>query len=435
MVPTPRLVRFLTFGSALWLLWLAFPAGWLAGAAYLLLLGALCIAEYRALPSASAFEFDRDFGRFALGSLTDVRVTVRNTSKRFVELNARDELPAGLEQAAPIPELHLAGKTECEFVYQVRPMRRGRYQLKTMAVRIRGRRALIEKQVRIPVPAEVRVYPRFSAADEVHLLARISQRDEDVRRPRRVHGRGTDFESLSPYYPGEDLRLIDWKVSAKRGHLITRNLQTERGQQVSVMIDSGRLMALRIGEYSRFEHALNATVMLSYVAQKRGDAIAVSTFSDHVESFVPPTRGILIMPRVLDALSTAEVKQVESDYWQVVGQIMDRLKRRSLLIMITDVLDRAGSTGLLMNLTRAAARHLVLCVVLTEPLIAELANSEPATIQEAYIKAAACHLKLQRQLALDDMRSRGILTLETAPQKLTVQLISRYLEIRKANLQ
>ena len=160
MVPTPRLVRFLTFGSALWLLWLAFPAGWLAGAAYLLLLGALCIAEYRALPSASAFEFDRDFGRFALGSLTDVRVTVRNTSKRFVELNARDELPAGLEQAAPIPELHLAGKTECEFVYQVRPMRRGRYQLKTMAVRIRGRRALIEKQVRIPVPAEVRVYPR-----------------------------------------------------------------------------------------------------------------------------------------------------------------------------------------------------------------------------------------------------------------------------------
>src|SRR3989442_14078998 len=116
MVPTPRLVRFLTFGSALWLLWLAFPAGWLAGAAYLLLLGVLCIAEYRALPFASAFEFDRDFGRFALGSVTDVWVTVRNTSKRFLELNARGGLPAGLQQVAPIPELHLASKTASEFV-------------------------------------------------------------------------------------------------------------------------------------------------------------------------------------------------------------------------------------------------------------------------------------------------------------------------------
>jgi uncharacterized protein (DUF58 family) len=126
---------------------------------------------------------------------------------------------------------------------------------------------------------------------------------------------------------------------------------------------------------------------------------------------------------------------VESDYWQVVGQVMDKLKRRSLLIMMTDVLDAAGSAGLLLNLTRAASRHLVLCVVLTEPKIAEIAASEPKSLEETYLKAAAAHLKLQRQLALEMMRSRGILTLEASPESLTVQLIRRYLEIRKANLQ
>jgi uncharacterized protein (DUF58 family) len=194
-------------------------------------------------------------------------------------------------------------------------------------------------------------------------------------------------------------------------------------------------MALKIGDFSRFEHALNATVMLSYVAQKRGDSVAVATFSDRVESFVPPLRGTSIMPRVLDSLSTVEVKQVESDYWQVVGQVMDKLKRRSLLIMMADVLDPAGSAGLLLNLTRAASRHLVLCVVLTEPAIAGIADSTPGTIHETYLKAAASHLKLQRQLALDKMRSRGILILEASPEKLNVQLIRRYLEIRKANLQ
>jgi uncharacterized protein (DUF58 family) len=175
--------------------------------------------------------------------------------------------------------------------------------------------------------------------------------------------------------------------------------------------------------------------MLSYVAQKRGDAIAVSTFSDRVESFVPPTRGTLIMPRVLDSLSTVEVRQVESDYWQVVAQMMDKLKRRSLLIMMTDVLDAAGSAGLLLNLTRAVSRHLVLCVVLTEPAIAGIADSDPASVDETYLKAAAATVKLQRQLALEKMRNRGILTLEASPDNLTVQLIRRYLEIRKANLQ
>jgi len=436
MIATTRLVRFIALGSPLWLLSIVFPgAGWVTAATYLVMLAAVCIVDYRSVSDATVVEIERELGRFSLGIATDVRMRVRNRSKRFLQISARDELPAGLEQIEPIPAMHLAGQSEGESVYQIRALRRGRYRIGNLALRVRRPGAFIERQLRISLPADIRVYPRFSTADEYRLLARISQTDEDVRRPRRVHGRGTDFESLSNYYPGEDLRMVDWKISAKRGHLVTRNLQTERGQQISIMIDAGRLMALKIAEFSRFEHALNAAVMLSYVAQKRGDAMAVSTFSDRVESFVPPTRGTSIMPRVLESLSTVEVKQVESDYWQVVGQVMDKLKRRSLLIMITDVLDAAGSAGLLLNLTRAASRHLVLCVVLTEPRIAEVAESEPRTIDGAYLKAAASHVKLQRQLALDKMRSHGIMTLEATPKQLTIQLIRRYLEIRKANLQ
>ncbi|HEY2382384.1 MAG TPA: DUF58 domain-containing protein [Terriglobia bacterium] len=398
-------------------------------------LAVVSLMDYRSVPDGGAFEIDRDFGRFSLGAATDVRILLRNRSKASLRVVMRDELPPGLEQLTAIPELQLAGNTECEFAYQIKALKRGRYQLSSLAARIGRRGALMEKQVRIASAAEVRVYPRFSTTGESHLIARISRLDDDVRRPRRVRGHGTDFESLSTYYSGDDPRMIDWKISAKRGYLITRNLQTERGQQISVMIDAGRLMASRIGDRSRFEHALSATVMLSYVAQKRGDAIAVSTFSDRIESFVPPSRGTSIMPRVLDSLSVVEVKQVESDYWQVVAQMMDKLKRRSLLIMMTDVLDAAGSAGLLLNLTRATSRHLVLCVVLTEPAIGAIAESAPGTVDETYLKAAAASLKLQRQIALEKMRNKGILTLEAAPEALTVQLIRRYLEIRKANLQ
>ena len=435
MVPTFRLVQLIALGSPLWLLSAAFPAGWLVGVAYLALLGVVAVAHYRAIPGPAAFDVARDFGRFSLGAVTDVRVLVTNRSPRVLDVSVRDELPAALLQVTPIPGLRLAAKAQGECAYQVRARRRGRYRLEDVVVRARRPGALMARQLRIPATVDVRVYPRFATAHEYHLLPRIKERDEDARRPRRVHGRGTDFESLSNYYPGEDLRMVDWKISAKRGHLITRNLQTERGQQISVMIDGGRLMALKIGEFSRFEYALNAAVMLSYVAQKRGDAIAVSTFSDRVESFVPPTRGTAVMPRVLDSLCAVQVRQVESDYWQVVGQVLDRLKRRSLLIMMTDLLDAAGSAGVMTNLARGASRHLVLCVVLTEPRIADIAEAEPRTARETYLKAAAAHLRLQRELALEKMRDRGISTLEASPEQLTIRLIRRYLEIRKANLQ
>jgi uncharacterized protein (DUF58 family) len=435
MVPTMRLVQLIALGSPLWVLGILFPMGWLAGMFYLVFLVLVCLNDYRSAPDNRAFDVRREYGRFSLGAVSNIRIVLTSRSYRTLHVAAKDELPLGLERVSRIEPIDIPPRYEYTTSYDVRAVRRGRFKIGGMVLRVGRPGALMERQVTLAVEEHIRVYPRFAKADEYRLLARINQQDEAVRRPRRTRGRGTDFESLSTYNPGDDLRTVDWKISAKRGALISKNLQTEKGQQISVLIDGGRLMAEKIGELSRYEYALNAAVMLSYVGQKRGDSVAVATFSDRIESFVPPVRGAAIMQRVLESLCTVEVRQVESDYWQVVGQVMSRLKRRSLVVMMTDVLDPAGSLGLMTNLTRAASRHLVLCVVLVEPRIAALAESEAKTAHETYVKAAACHMLLQRQLALEKMRNRGILVLESAPEQLTIQLIRRYLEIRKANLQ
>jgi uncharacterized protein (DUF58 family) len=435
MVPTVRLVRFIALGSPVWLLWIAFPMGWLGGALYLAVLAVVCVNDYLFVPDARSFEVRREYGRFSLGATTSIRIVLTNNSGKLLHITAKDELPAALESVAGIESINVPGRFAYETTYDVRAIKRGRFKLGGMVLRVGRPGGLMARDLIVPEEETITIYPRFATSDEYRLLARINQQDESVRRPRRTHGRGTDFESLSNYNPGDDLRSVDWKVSAKRGFLISKNLQTEKGQQISVLIDSGRLMSEKIGMLSRFEHALNAAVMLSYVGQKRGDTVAMATFSDRIESFVPPVRGAAIMRRVLESLSSVEVRQVESDYWQVVGQVMSRLKRRSLVVMMTDVLDSAGSLGLMTNLMRAASRHLVLCVVLVEPRIAEIAASEPKTPHQSYVKAAACHMLLQRQIALEKMRSRGILVLESPPEQLTIQLIRRYLEIRKANLQ
>ena len=217
--------------------------------------------------------------------------------------------------------------------------------------------------------------------------------------------------------------------------MISRNKQVEKGQQLAVLLDAGRLMAGTIGPYSKLEHAMNAAVMLSYVAQRRGDSLAMASFSNRIESFLPPVRGAALVPRVLESIYAVQVRPVESDYWQVIAEVMQMLKRRSLLILLTDILDGAASTGLINNLARAAGRHLVLCVVLTEPRVRELADVIPQTVDETYQKAAAADLLRRRRLALEHMRARGILVLETEPQHLSVNLVQRYLEIRQADLQ
>lgn len=436
LLPTLRLIRLLLLGAPLWLLALLFPGGWLAGLFYFLFIVVLCWRDTATIPPASRLRAIRQLPpRFALDVDHSVKLILTNLSAATIQVSVRDELPDMFEAKTELPEVTLPSGGEARLSYDVRPLSRGAHRFGDVILRVRGERGLVQKQLALAVPDTAKVYPNFRGADHYQLLAQIDQRDEVVRKPRPFKAAGTDFESLRPYISGEDPRNIDWKATARRGAPISRNKQVERGQQLAVLLDAGRLMAETIGKYSKLEHALNATVMLSYVVQKRGDALSVASFSNKIESFLPTVRGPSLLPRVLESLYAVQVHPVESDYWQAIAQALMLLNRRSLVILLTDVLDASASAGLINNLSRAAEKHLVLCVVLNEPAIAEMARAVPATVEDTYRKAAACDQLRRRRLALENMRSRGILVLETDPAHLSVHLVKRYLEIRQANLQ
>jgi uncharacterized protein (DUF58 family) len=412
------------------------PGGWLAGALYVLLLAALAWRDRSTIPPASLLSARRQLpARFALDIEHSIKLILNNRSALHIRALLRDELPDALEPLSDFPAVAIPPGGEAQLDWAVRPRKRGAHAFGNLVLRLQGERNLIQKQISLVVPDTAKVYPNFRGADQYQLLAKIDQRDEIIRKPAQIRAPGTDFESLRPYIFGEDPRNIDWKATARRGALISRNKQVEKGQQLAVLLDAGRLMAGTIGEYSKLEHALNAAVMLSYVVQKRGDALAVASFSNRIESFLPPVRGPSLLPRVLESLYTVHVRSVESDYWQAIAQIMSMLRRRSLLIVLTDVLDASASAGLTNNLSRAAEKHLVLCVVFSEPRLGELVRSIPVTVEDTYRKAAACDQLRRRRLALESMRSKGILVLETSPAHLSIHLIKRYLQIRQADLQ
>jgi len=436
LIPSMRLIWLVALGAPLWPLALFIPGAWLVGLFYLVLLAALCWRDARTIPRPSELAARRELPpRFALGVDHSVKLVLRNGTALPVVAVVRDELPDSFESGADLPPVRIPSYGEAHLNYILRPLKRGAHPFGAVVLRVQGERGLMQQQMALAVGDTAKVYPNFHGADQYQLLAKIDQREEIARKPRPFKAAGTDFESLRPYISGEDPRSVDWKATARRGSLISRNKQVEKGQQLAVLLDAGRLMAETIGERSRLEHGLDATVMLSYVAQKRGDALAVAAFSNKLESFMPPVRGPALLPRVLESLYAVHARPVESDYWQVIAQVMAMLRRRSLVILLTDVLDATASAGLVHNLARAAERHLVLCVVLTEPLIVAIARSVPTTVEDTYRKAAACDQLRRRGLALENMRSRGILVLETDPAHLSIHLVKRYLEIRQADLQ
>lgn len=431
-----RSIRLLVLGAPLWLFALIFPAGWVVGLCYFLLMAVLCGRDATTIPAAARLRALRQLPpRFALDVEQSITLVLTNLSARPIQVAVRDELPEVFDSETELPQVTIPPDGEARWSYVVRPLRRGAYDFGNVVLRVSGERDLVQKQMALAVANTAKVYPNFRGADQYHLLAQIDQREEVVRKPRPFQAAGTDFESLRPYIAGEDPRNIDWKATARRGAPISRNKQVEKGQQLAVLLDAGRLMAETVGTYSKLEHALNAAVMLSYVVQKRGDALSVASFSNKIESFLPTVRGPSLLPRVLESLYAVQVRAVESDYWQAIAQVMTLLTRRSLVILLTDVLDASASAGLINNLSRAAEKHLVLCVVLSEPAVGEIARAIPATLEDTYRKAAACDQLRRRRLAIESMRSRGILVLETDPAHLSVHLVKRYLEIRQANLQ
>jgi uncharacterized protein (DUF58 family) len=435
MVPTRRLIILTAAGSPLWLLAAVLPGAWTVPLVYLLALLFLSLWEYSRTPGAAALSVERSLpARLSLDSEQNVALSITNSSRQRLLLEARDDVPDGVALLSRFQPTLVAPGGTAEIVYRIKALQRGGLRFRRIHFRVHGGLGLVRRQFAVAVESERKVYPSFVGVDRYDLLAMIDRRQEQRKVPRLLRGQGSELESLRPYRPGEDQRRIDWKISAKRGTLISRNLQVEKGQQLTILIDAGRLMVEQIGERSRFEHALNAAVMLSYVAQEQGDAVSVACFSNRIHSFLPSVKGKLIMPRVLESLCDVQPQDVESDYWHLFASVLSRLKKRSLIVLLGEVLDRAGSSGLANNLARSARKHLVLCVVLRDGLLGAIADQEPAGAPESYRKAAAAHLVLERQLALDDMRSKGILVLETSPEHFSVQLIRRYLEIRKAGL-
>jgi uncharacterized protein (DUF58 family) len=282
------------------------------------------------------------------------------------------------------------------------------------------------------------VYPDIQAVRTYELLAR-QDREASMFRSSRRRGGESEFERLREYRRGDEFRAVDWKATARRQKLIAREYQLESNQSIMFLLDAGRLMTAETRGLSLFDHALNATLMLSHVAARAGDQVGLLAFADGIKSFAPPAGGAQAARRIIQAGYDLHPDIVETNYNDAFEQLSLRVRKRTLVVVFTQVVDDVAAADLTRVMRGLLPRHLPLLVFFRDVEIAEMLDPTghrggAPTTQELYARGAAAEMVAFRERLLRDLTTRGALVLDILPDRLTPALINRYLEIKARHL-
>ncbi len=431
MLPSGRLAIAVAAPALLFVLGALFPPLIAVGVLYLLSLAVYATVDLLALPRRRSFDFERRAPeRVSLGVGVPVEVEIVNRSRRSQTISVAEDLAEDLETEPAACKVDLDPGERATLQYRLTARRRGPYTLDAMDVRILPARGLFYRQFRLKQASELQVVPNVQNITRYQLLLRRGmEREAGVARLRQA-GRGTEFESLRLYVPGDEMARVDWKATARRGQLVIRNRQPERRQSILVLLDVGRATAGEFRGLNRLDYLINATLMLSYVALRQRDRFGLLAFSNRIESYLPVVQDIAGIEKVVQALYKLQPQLVESDYGRACHFLAARHSKRSLVCLMTDVIDRHASNEVLDYLAQMARYHLAMAVTLRNPEVQELADQPLRETEDAYVKAVALDAVTARQEALAAMRRRGVDVLDVGPEMVLPALLNRYALIK-----
>jgi uncharacterized protein (DUF58 family) len=435
LAPQPKLLWAVAIGAVLIALTIVSPVLVVVAVAYHVGLVLILVRDVALLPGRSGYTVRRQMPEpFSLGEHEEVRVVVENPAAAGLLATIADHAPSDL---TPLPR-EIAGSFDhngrLELAYGTSSPRRGAYRFGPIDLQVSRRDGWWRRQVRLQHPNEVAVFPNVVAIKRMQLTLRRGLRVMAGLRRARPPGASTAFAGLRDYVRGDDIRRVSWTATARRDHPVVVEVEAERGQQVMIALDCGRLMTAPAGELDKLDHAINAALMLAWVAQAYGDRVGLMTFDDRVTSFIKPERGSAQLRRITEELYAIKAEYVEPDFGHAFTHLSLRLGRRSMVVVLTDLQDPEASKELVAHCLRLAARHLVLVVAMSDPSVVNARQAPVTTSSRAYEWAAAEEFMASRRESFELLRRGGVLGLDVVAGNLSPALVERYLELKERAL-
>lgn len=413
------------------------PALRYAALIYDVALVALALFDYftsRHLPAE--FSVRREFEkRFAIGDESPIKLRIENASPRDFRLKIKDEFPPEMILGdVREAEFNVEAQTSVDFVYKLTALNRGKYHFGVIAVRFLSRLGLVWCQTALGKSESVKVYPNMRRAREMALKALGAISFQAVQRKAVLRGEGRDFESMRDYVRGDELRHISWTATARRSKLTTRQYQIERDQTILIALDAGRLMTGRIADETKFDTAIHASLALMAAASRGGDNCGLMVFGRKVRKYLPPQKGIRYLDAVLEALHNLEPEMIEPSYSRAFQFISANSKKRSFVVILTDLVDKESSKELISSLKLLRPRHLPLVVTIGDRDLNHAVSEKPKEIKDVFTQSAAEEIIYQRESALRLVETIGGLALDVTTNSLAPKLLETYLKVKERGL-
>lgn len=400
-------------------------------AAGAIVLFVVVLADYSASIGPDRLDVTRQHSpRLYLGADNPVELVVENRGRRVVQIRLRDTPPWSFRSTAIFVEGEIGAATVARLGYSVRPTSRGQFAFGDVTARCRTALGLLWRQKTFLLSETVSVYPNLLDVHKYDVLARRGMLADFGPRHARIYGQGTEFESLREYQPDDDYRRIDWNATARRHQPITTLHETDRSQRIVVVLDLGRMMRTRIGDLSRLDYAINAALLLAYVALGRGDRVGFVAFADTIQVYLPPRRGRGQFYDIVERLYAVRAQTVESDYAAAFARLRNDLHGRAMITLFTDLSDLESARTIARQLVPLARHHVPLCVTLRDPVLDARSRQIPNTGRQLYEKVVASLLVDERLTVLEELRRAGVETVDAAADRLTPATINRYLQVK-----
>ncbi len=376
-----------------------------------------------------------------LGQQVDAGLLIDNDGRRRFRGKIRDAWPPSAGAAPRTHTVNVPAGGQHHIHTVLRPVRRGDQRAAAVTARSIGPLGLAGRQSSRAVPGQVRVLPPFLSRK--HLPSRLAKlREIDGLLPTLIRGQGTEFDSLREYVVGDDVRSIDWRATARRADVMVRTWRPERDRRVVIVLDTGRMAAGRVGVdptsnhpeadpagWPRLDWSMDAALLLAALASRAGDHVDFLAHDRVIRARVFDASRTELLAQLVNAMAPLHPALVESDWRAIVAAIARRNRRRSLVVLLTDLNATALDEGLLPVLPQLSARHHVMIAAVTDPRVDEMAagRSDAAAVYDA---AAAERARNDRRAIASRLRQSGVDVVDAAPTELAPALADRYLAMK-----
>lgn len=372
-----------------------------------------------------------------LGQPADAALVIHNVGRRRFRGLVRDAWPPSARAQPRTHPINIAAGERQQVNTALQPVRRGDQHCAAVTARSIGPLGLAGRQRSQVVPGQVRVLPPFLSRK--HLPSRLAKlREIDGLLPTLIRGQGTEFDSLREYVVGDDVRSIDWRASARRAAVMVRTWRPERDRRVVLVLDTGRMAAGRVGVdptdadpagWPRLDWSMDAALLLAALASRAGDHVDFLAHDRVSRAAVFGASRTELLAQLVDAMAPLQPALVESDWRSMVATIARRTRRRSLVVLLTDLNATALDEGLLPVLPQLSAKHQVVVAAVADPRVDQLAigRSDAAAVYDA---AAAERARNDRGTIAARLRRSGVEVVDAPPTEIAPALADRYLAMK-----